>query len=312
MRKLFKPEKGITLVALVITIIVLLILAGISIMGLSGNNGLISKTQKAKIKTQLSTAKQEVSLAISGLIAENIGNKDKITPQMIANQVNSENNRKTYAENENTFPTNIIYPKEDTGIGDEIQIKVGSDLEIIEVKTAKGITNNDNSGTDNSGNDDNKNIENVGKVNITISDVKYRGFTINVEPENENNIALYQYYVNNELKYEGKEKQYTVRNLKGNTNYQVEVKAIPKTTVSVGKLQQATLDIPIIEMSNKFDKYIYIDSNSGNDTTGNGSEEKPYATLDKIAASGIIEQGYSYGIILNSGIYNFTNSMIRT
>ena len=41
-----KNQKGITLVALVITIIILLILAGISVASLSGN-GLFGKTQQA-------------------------------------------------------------------------------------------------------------------------------------------------------------------------------------------------------------------------------------------------------------------------
>ncbi len=41
-----KQQKGITLVALVITIIILLILAGISVASLSGN-GLFGKTQQA-------------------------------------------------------------------------------------------------------------------------------------------------------------------------------------------------------------------------------------------------------------------------
>ena len=39
----YKKTSGITLIALVITIIVLLILAGISIIMLSGNNGIINK-----------------------------------------------------------------------------------------------------------------------------------------------------------------------------------------------------------------------------------------------------------------------------
>ena len=41
-------QKGITLIALVITIIVLLILAGVSIATLTGDNGLLTKTQEAK------------------------------------------------------------------------------------------------------------------------------------------------------------------------------------------------------------------------------------------------------------------------
>ena len=43
-----KEQKGITLVALVITIIILLILAGISIATLSGDNGLFKRAQQAK------------------------------------------------------------------------------------------------------------------------------------------------------------------------------------------------------------------------------------------------------------------------
>ncbi len=44
-------EKGITLIALVITIIVLLILAGVSIAMLTGDNGILTQAQKAKNET---------------------------------------------------------------------------------------------------------------------------------------------------------------------------------------------------------------------------------------------------------------------
>ena len=46
-----KRNKGITLIALVITIIVLLILAGISISMLSGDNGLLQRATDAKDQT---------------------------------------------------------------------------------------------------------------------------------------------------------------------------------------------------------------------------------------------------------------------
>ena len=45
-KSLFKKQQGITLVALVITIIVLLILAGITIGTLSGDNGILNNTGK--------------------------------------------------------------------------------------------------------------------------------------------------------------------------------------------------------------------------------------------------------------------------
>ena len=45
-----KKEKGITLVALVITIIVLLILAGVTISLTLGDNGLLNRAEKARDK----------------------------------------------------------------------------------------------------------------------------------------------------------------------------------------------------------------------------------------------------------------------
>ena len=46
-----KREKGITLIALVITIVILLILAGIAIAALTGDNGLFARAKLAKDKT---------------------------------------------------------------------------------------------------------------------------------------------------------------------------------------------------------------------------------------------------------------------
>lgn len=302
MRTKEKSSKGITLVALVITIIVLLLLAGITI-GALGRSGLLGKTKKAKVLAQIATAKEEVNLAISELIAENKGETKDITPKMIAETVNNNNKRNVTAENESTFPTNIVYSEDSMGIGEKIFVKVGQNLEIIESKTENGTSNKDDTSEDNKG--ETSNVD-VGKVSVTVTDVKAKKFTINVNPEKENNIALYQYYLNGNLIHEGTEKQYIVTGLDFNTNYNIEVRVVPRTTVSVAKLQQKTLDEPVIELADKFDRYIYIDSSNGSDTTGDGSRSKPYATLDKIAESGIIENNYSYGIVLNDGNYELT------
>lgn len=61
---------GITLIALVITIIVLLILAGISIATLTGENGLLGKAVKAKEEHVISQYKEEINLIITEEIAE--------------------------------------------------------------------------------------------------------------------------------------------------------------------------------------------------------------------------------------------------
>ena len=51
-KRLEGKNKGITLIALVITIIVLLILAGISIAMLTGENGILTKADEAKRETR--------------------------------------------------------------------------------------------------------------------------------------------------------------------------------------------------------------------------------------------------------------------
>ena len=58
----FGESKAVTLIALVITIIVLLILAGVAIAMLTGENGIISKAMQAKTKTEDSKETEEAGL----------------------------------------------------------------------------------------------------------------------------------------------------------------------------------------------------------------------------------------------------------
>ena len=63
-------QRGITLIALVITIIVLLILAGVTIATLTGENGILTRATEAKQKSEKSQAEEEVGLAIGNLKIE--------------------------------------------------------------------------------------------------------------------------------------------------------------------------------------------------------------------------------------------------
>ena len=58
-------NKGITLIALVITIIVLLILAAVSIATLTGQNGILTRANDAKTKTEEAEDIEKIKLAIS-------------------------------------------------------------------------------------------------------------------------------------------------------------------------------------------------------------------------------------------------------
>ena len=65
-----EAQKGITLIALVITIIVLLILAGVSIAMLTGQKGILTQAQNAKTTTDNKSAEEKVKLAIMGARAD--------------------------------------------------------------------------------------------------------------------------------------------------------------------------------------------------------------------------------------------------
>ena len=65
-----KNNKGITLIALVITIIVLLILAGITIAMLTGENGILSNATKSKAINELGAAKDLVALTANEAVSD--------------------------------------------------------------------------------------------------------------------------------------------------------------------------------------------------------------------------------------------------
>ena len=72
-----RNARGITLIALVITIIVLLILAGVTIAALSGDNGILKRATQAKTKTGKENAEEQIKLAIMTATTEGLGVPDK-------------------------------------------------------------------------------------------------------------------------------------------------------------------------------------------------------------------------------------------
>ena len=68
-----KKNKGITLIALVVTIVVLLILAGVTIATLTGDNGILTRAQEAKEKTEEAAKREEAELADLNSYIDNNG-----------------------------------------------------------------------------------------------------------------------------------------------------------------------------------------------------------------------------------------------
>lgn len=70
-----KGNKGITLIALVITIIVLLILAGVSIAMLSGDNSILGNASKSADANKIGEVRDEIGIRINQNMAEFLDKK---------------------------------------------------------------------------------------------------------------------------------------------------------------------------------------------------------------------------------------------
>ena len=121
---------GITLIALVITIIVLLILAGVSIAMLTGENGVLTKASEASLENDFASVKEGISLAVSEYNTIKIGGGN--TPEF-----KTWLTQKGYIDENNTINTgNLLNTTLSTGKGETTSTKDVYKLE-EEIETAK-------------------------------------------------------------------------------------------------------------------------------------------------------------------------------
>ncbi len=131
---MLKQQKGVTLVALVITIIVLLILAGVSIAMLTGDNGVLTKATASQKATLESEAKEKVSLAMNTIMANH---EDPTSASTEPTEINGGNivtvltNENVQAEKDTTY----------TGNGFKVKITIGSKVVAVEGSPVAGKTN---------------------------------------------------------------------------------------------------------------------------------------------------------------------------
>ena len=116
--KNLRKQRGITLIALVITIIVLLILAGVSIAMLTGNNGILTQANNANVQQSHAAVKEAVRLAYNEwrLEVETSNNTKIASTETVTIQGKEE---KAEAEPASTFLDYLVsknYIDEETGI----------------------------------------------------------------------------------------------------------------------------------------------------------------------------------------------------
>ncbi len=171
MRENIFNKNGITLIALVITIIVLLILAGITIATLTGENGLFARAKEAEEKTIKGQLKEEIDMAIMDIQIDQVpkGNEvtleslvggqlqeklDGITAELSNNEIIGEYKDYNYSIDENlnvTIEGKIkgirfsykLEPKVFTSENVKLTIDVSSSNgEITKIQAPEGLTSN--------------------------------------------------------------------------------------------------------------------------------------------------------------------------
>ena len=135
-------ENGITLIALVITIIVLLILAAVSIATLTGQNGILTRTNDAKENTKIADEKEKVELSVTGALAKNNGGiitekhlEDELTSYIGERDIDYQltgtgpfvvkylNSQRSYFIDENGIVSEYTDISEDVKVGDFVDYK---------------------------------------------------------------------------------------------------------------------------------------------------------------------------------------------
>lgn len=357
----------ITLLALVVTIIILLIISTVAIATLGGENGLIKRTIQAKEAHKIAEAKEKIELEIANLQIE----KQKKMEELTKDDLQQINNEEINVKDTTNFPVEVVYEKYKFEIDEKFKVNyIGEINETIVTYTTspEGYTNKDEitvkmkisntlgikkieypdkkMETDCYGKKNitidynvNKNGVYLFKIldindnetqkeiviqqfdknnpiinNISIENITTNELTIKVDAEDEDEndesvksgIEKYEYYIksnsdNEYTKYESKENQYIVSNLKPDTEYEIYVIVYDnaQNTVTTEIKKQQTKSAP---------KNIYIDANNGNDTTGDGTQNNPFKTLNNL--NKIIVNGFTYNIYLNDGKYNFVDSLL--
>ena len=135
---------GITLIALVITVIVLLILAGISISMLSGDNTILSRATQAKIKTGNSQDEEAISLAYLATITGNYTNGDDISSTLTSElEKNYGSGKVNVTKDGSTYKISI------DGKGDytiDVNGKVEKSGPLVSYANIRIVTNSDGTG----------------------------------------------------------------------------------------------------------------------------------------------------------------------
>ena len=140
MRKLNKKQNGITLIALIVTIIVLIVLAGVSINLVAGSDGILKKATSAVDKNATANAEEEINLALDALKVEYY--KDLYTTQSLKEYLleKCSNSFSTESGKITSNDSQLIYSDKN---GNKSYIELSDDGDIISIRHSNSSASND-------------------------------------------------------------------------------------------------------------------------------------------------------------------------
>ena len=234
-----KTNKGITLVALVVTIIILLILAGVGIQAIT-NTSIFEKTGLAKEKNDKSVATETMNLKITNIQISSYAEKkelpslqylaDKLCEDNDIEYVLLESNNISSLEKVNVTNGKSIYTKLKEY---PYEFEINSDLQLASVDGVKIEKNNEK-------------CSRYIAVNAKGTKGKLK-MKVNIPDEDNSIIKSIDYYIDNKMVYSGKEKSYTVTGLEVDKEYEVYAIVNYDTTKISSTAISKSSDIEITE-----------------------------------------------------------------
>ena len=147
---MLKNKKGITLIALVVTIVVLLILVGVSISLVLDNNGIIGKSKESRLETRASQVEDEIGLwkqnnFIKSETGESIENANAVLQSLLARkllneeEIDRENEIITIKRNDGSILKQIEYGNVKINIS-KTPATEKSGVVTLKVESVEGLT----------------------------------------------------------------------------------------------------------------------------------------------------------------------------
>lgn len=210
--KMFNKEKGVTMVALVVTIIVMIILAGISINLTIGNNGIVTKAKQAKKNIEEATLNEQVAMnkLYDEMAIADGSTSDNISTDGIPDKIIEYIDAKLNAKMLEIYPVGSIYMSTTDSTIDDVEARFGGKWERYSSNTTLvGYDENGNKSVDSTGG--NINVANIDISHTHTYDKTTSGSYATVISHN--HISPLTWYDNGTTRYIGTTNDYGTINL---------------------------------------------------------------------------------------------------